>query len=97
MSPRAVIRGGVLAFAAVEAADEGEYTCRALNTHGEHTARASLLVQSTSLRHARSRGQRFWGGGSPAFLLQGRAPAVRALSLRSRSALKTSKSTKGTR
>lgn len=49
MSPRAVIRGGVLAFAAVDAADEGEYTCRALNTHGEHTARVSLIVQSTPL------------------------------------------------
>lgn len=49
MSPRAVIRGGVLAFTAVDAADEGEYTCRALNTHGEHTARVSLIVQSRSL------------------------------------------------
>lgn len=46
MSPRAVIRGGVLTFTAVDAADEGEYTCKALNTHGEHTARASLLIQS---------------------------------------------------
>ena len=47
MSPRAVIRGGVLAFATVDAADEGEYTCKALNTHGEHSARVSLIVQST--------------------------------------------------
>lgn len=46
MSPRAVIRGGVLTFAAVEPSDEGEYTCKALNTHGEHTARVSLFVQS---------------------------------------------------
>lgn len=49
MSPRAVIRGGVLTFTAVEPADEGEYTCKALNTHGEHTAQVSLIVQSTSL------------------------------------------------
>lgn len=49
MSPRAVIRGGVLAFTAVDATDEGEYTCKALNTHGEHTARVSLIVQSRSL------------------------------------------------
>uniref|UniRef100_A0A3Q2QD42 Heparan sulfate proteoglycan 2 n=1 Tax=Fundulus heteroclitus TaxID=8078 RepID=A0A3Q2QD42_FUNHE len=47
MSPRAVIRNGILTFPAVDRADEGEYTCRALNTHGEHTARASLHVQST--------------------------------------------------
>lgn len=46
MSPRAVIRGGVLTFTAVDPADEGEYTCKALNTHGEHTARVSLIVQS---------------------------------------------------
>lgn len=46
MSPRAVIRGGVLTFKAVDPADEGEYTCKALNTHGEHTARVSLFVQS---------------------------------------------------
>uniref|UniRef100_A0A8C2WMG3 Heparan sulfate proteoglycan 2 n=1 Tax=Cyclopterus lumpus TaxID=8103 RepID=A0A8C2WMG3_CYCLU len=49
MSPRAVVRGGVLTFTAVEPADEGEYTCKALNTHGEHTARVSLLVQSIGL------------------------------------------------
>uniref|UniRef100_A0A8C5EK91 Heparan sulfate proteoglycan 2 n=1 Tax=Gouania willdenowi TaxID=441366 RepID=A0A8C5EK91_GOUWI len=45
-NPRAVIRGGVLTFTAVDADDEGEYTCKALNTHGEHTARVSLFVQS---------------------------------------------------
>ncbi|XP_075898523.1 basement membrane-specific heparan sulfate proteoglycan core protein [Nelusetta ayraudi] len=48
MSPRAVVRGGVLTFTAVEPADEGEYTCKALNTHGEHTARVSLIVQRSS-------------------------------------------------
>lgn len=46
MSPRAVIRGGVLTITAVDPADEGEYICKALNTHGEHTARASIVVQS---------------------------------------------------
>ena len=46
MSPRAVIRGGVLTFTAVDSTDEGEYICKALNTHGEHTARASLFIQS---------------------------------------------------
>ncbi|XP_056280235.1 basement membrane-specific heparan sulfate proteoglycan core protein isoform X13 [Pseudoliparis swirei] len=48
MSPRAVVRGGVLTFTAVDPADEGEYTCKALNTHGEHTARASLFVQKSN-------------------------------------------------
>ncbi|XP_028309184.1 basement membrane-specific heparan sulfate proteoglycan core protein isoform X2 [Gouania willdenowi] len=48
MSPRAVIRGGVLTFTAVDADDEGEYTCKALNTHGEHTARVSLFVQKSN-------------------------------------------------
>ncbi|MEQ2271246.1 hypothetical protein XENORESO_001556, partial [Xenotaenia resolanae] len=46
MSARAVITNGILTFPAVDLADEGEYTCKALNTHGEHTARASLHVQS---------------------------------------------------
>uniref|UniRef100_A0A3P8QUC0 Heparan sulfate proteoglycan 2 n=1 Tax=Astatotilapia calliptera TaxID=8154 RepID=A0A3P8QUC0_ASTCA len=49
MSQRAVIRGGILTFTSVDAADEGDYTCKALNTHGEHTARVSLLVQSIGL------------------------------------------------
>uniref|UniRef100_A0A7N6A6L9 Heparan sulfate proteoglycan 2 n=1 Tax=Anabas testudineus TaxID=64144 RepID=A0A7N6A6L9_ANATE len=31
----------------VDPTDEGEYTCKALNTHGEHTAQVSLFVQST--------------------------------------------------
>ncbi|XP_054464444.1 basement membrane-specific heparan sulfate proteoglycan core protein isoform X3 [Anoplopoma fimbria] len=48
MSPRAVVRGGVLTFTAVDQADEGEYTCKALNTHGEHTARVSLFVQKSN-------------------------------------------------
>ncbi|XP_069566959.1 basement membrane-specific heparan sulfate proteoglycan core protein isoform X4 [Brachyistius frenatus] len=48
MSPRAVIRGGVLTFTTVDQADEGEYTCKALNTHGEHTARVSLFVQKSN-------------------------------------------------
>lgn len=46
MSPRALIRGGVLSFASVDAADQGEYSCKALNTHGEHTARVALVVHS---------------------------------------------------
>ncbi|XP_026010202.1 basement membrane-specific heparan sulfate proteoglycan core protein isoform X4 [Astatotilapia calliptera] len=48
MSQRAVIRGGILTFTSVDAADEGDYTCKALNTHGEHTARVSLLVQNSN-------------------------------------------------
>ncbi|CAB1330005.1 unnamed protein product [Coregonus sp. 'balchen'] len=44
MSPNAVVRGGVLTIPAVERGDEGEYVCKALNTHGEHTARAVLYV-----------------------------------------------------
>ncbi|XP_017274656.1 basement membrane-specific heparan sulfate proteoglycan core protein isoform X4 [Kryptolebias marmoratus] len=48
MSPRAVIRNGILTFTAVDPADEGEYTCKALNTHGEHTARAFIYVQKSN-------------------------------------------------
>ena len=48
LSPNAVVRGGVLTFTNVQRSDEGEYTCKALNTHGEHTARAILHLQSTS-------------------------------------------------
>ncbi|XP_074498541.1 basement membrane-specific heparan sulfate proteoglycan core protein isoform X4 [Sebastes fasciatus] len=48
MSPRAVVRGGVLTFTAVDPADKGEYTCKALNTHGEHTARVSLFIQKSN-------------------------------------------------
>ncbi|XP_075331347.1 basement membrane-specific heparan sulfate proteoglycan core protein isoform X3 [Odontesthes bonariensis] len=47
MSPRAVIRGGVLTFSAMDPADQGEYACKALNTHGEHTARATIYVQKS--------------------------------------------------
>ena len=46
LSSRAVVRGGVLTFTTVDPADQGEYTCKALNTHGEHMARVSLIVQS---------------------------------------------------
>ncbi|KAK7884904.1 hypothetical protein WMY93_028027 [Mugilogobius chulae] len=48
MSPRAQIQGGLLSFSAVDVSDAGEYICKALNTHGEHTARASLFVQKTT-------------------------------------------------
>ncbi|XP_061908758.1 basement membrane-specific heparan sulfate proteoglycan core protein [Entelurus aequoreus] len=48
MSPRAVIRGNLLSFTAVDQADEGEYACKALNTHGEHTARVSLFVKKSN-------------------------------------------------
>nr|XP_033484843.1 basement membrane-specific heparan sulfate proteoglycan core protein isoform X12 [Epinephelus lanceolatus] len=48
MSPRAVIRGGVLTFTSVDPADEGDYSCKALNTHGEHIARVSLFVQKSN-------------------------------------------------
>ncbi|XP_029995006.1 basement membrane-specific heparan sulfate proteoglycan core protein isoform X4 [Sphaeramia orbicularis] len=48
MSPRAVVQGGVLTFTSVDQADEGDYTCKALNTHGEHTARVSLFVQKSN-------------------------------------------------
>lgn len=48
LSPNAVVRGGVLTFTTVGRSEEGEYTCKALNTHGEHTARAVLYIQSGS-------------------------------------------------
>ncbi|XP_061698268.1 basement membrane-specific heparan sulfate proteoglycan core protein isoform X3 [Syngnathoides biaculeatus] len=48
MSPRAVIRGNMLTFTAVDPADEGDYACKALNTHGEHTARVSLFVKRSN-------------------------------------------------
>ncbi|XP_070400895.1 basement membrane-specific heparan sulfate proteoglycan core protein isoform X2 [Nothobranchius furzeri] len=48
MSPRAVVRNGVLTFSSVDSSDEGEYICKALNTHGEHTARAFIYVQQSN-------------------------------------------------
>ena len=41
------MHGGLLSFASVQKSDEGEYICKALNTHGEHTVRVTLYVQST--------------------------------------------------
>ncbi|XP_031421931.1 basement membrane-specific heparan sulfate proteoglycan core protein isoform X8 [Clupea harengus] len=49
ISPSAVIRGGVLTISSVERSDEAEYICKALNIHGEHTARGVLYVHSASL------------------------------------------------
>ncbi|KAJ8369771.1 hypothetical protein SKAU_G00097990 [Synaphobranchus kaupii] len=54
----AIIRGGVLTIPAVERSDEAEYICKALNTHGEHTARAVLYVHSASLPHVQVSPQR---------------------------------------
>ncbi|XP_026867788.2 LOW QUALITY PROTEIN: basement membrane-specific heparan sulfate proteoglycan core protein [Electrophorus electricus] len=51
ISGSAVIRGGILTFPTVDRADEGQYMCRALNTHGEHTAQAVLYVHSASFPH----------------------------------------------
>ncbi|KAL0158145.1 hypothetical protein M9458_046221, partial [Cirrhinus mrigala] len=45
ISSNAVIRNGLLTIPSVDRSDEGEYICKALNTHGEHTARAVLHVQ----------------------------------------------------
>ncbi|XP_036802895.1 basement membrane-specific heparan sulfate proteoglycan core protein isoform X14 [Oncorhynchus mykiss] len=47
MSPNAVVRGGVLTILAVERENGGEYICKALNTHGEHTSRAVLHVSGS--------------------------------------------------
>ncbi|XP_066527292.1 basement membrane-specific heparan sulfate proteoglycan core protein [Hoplias malabaricus] len=58
LSSSAIIQGGVLTFPSVDRADEGEYICRALNTHGEHTARAILYVHSASLPHVQVSPQR---------------------------------------
>ncbi|XP_034151976.1 basement membrane-specific heparan sulfate proteoglycan core protein isoform X5 [Esox lucius] len=58
MSPNAVVHGGVLTIPAVERGDEGEYLCKALNTHGEHTARAVLYTHSASLPHVQVSPQR---------------------------------------
>ncbi|XP_023812630.1 basement membrane-specific heparan sulfate proteoglycan core protein isoform X11 [Oryzias latipes] len=48
LSPRAVVRGGVLTFNAVDLADEGQYSCKALNTYGEHTSQASIFVRRSN-------------------------------------------------
>ncbi|XP_042159696.1 basement membrane-specific heparan sulfate proteoglycan core protein isoform X3 [Oncorhynchus tshawytscha] len=54
MSPNAVVRGGVLTIPAVERENGGEYVCKALNTHGEHTSRAVLHVSgSQTVGHSR--------------------------------------------
>ncbi|XP_042569689.1 basement membrane-specific heparan sulfate proteoglycan core protein-like isoform X7 [Cyprinus carpio] len=45
---KVVIRNGLLTIPSVDHVDEGEYICKALNIHGEHTARGVLHVQSTS-------------------------------------------------
>ncbi|XP_026092563.1 basement membrane-specific heparan sulfate proteoglycan core protein-like isoform X5 [Carassius auratus] len=47
----AVIRNGLLTIPSVDHVDEGEYICKALTTHGEHTARGVLHVQSTGQSH----------------------------------------------
>ncbi|KAL2104346.1 hypothetical protein ACEWY4_001214 [Coilia grayii] len=49
ISPNAVVRGGVLTIPSVERPDEAEYICKALNIHGEHTARGVIYVHSASL------------------------------------------------
>ncbi len=49
ISSKAVIRNGLLTIPSVDRSDEGEYICKALNTHGEHTSRGVLHVQSTCL------------------------------------------------
>uniref|UniRef100_A0A8C7HGE2 Heparan sulfate proteoglycan 2 n=1 Tax=Oncorhynchus kisutch TaxID=8019 RepID=A0A8C7HGE2_ONCKI len=58
MSPNAVVRGGVLTIPAVERENGGEYVCKALNTHGEHTSRAVLHVSGASLPHVQVSPQR---------------------------------------
>ncbi|TRY87102.1 hypothetical protein DNTS_009172, partial [Danionella cerebrum] len=47
ISSKAVIRNGHLIISSTDRSDDGEYICKALNTHGEHTARAVLHVKST--------------------------------------------------
>ncbi|KAM4703219.1 basement membrane-specific heparan sulfate proteoglycan core protein [Rhinophrynus dorsalis] len=49
LSSRAIIQGGVLRFSSVEPSDEGQYTCHARNSAGQHLARADLRVHSGSL------------------------------------------------
>ncbi|KAG7477685.1 hypothetical protein MATL_G00072180 [Megalops atlanticus] len=56
--PNAIMRGGVLTIPVVERSNEGEYFCKAVNAHGEHTARAVLYVHSASLPHVQVSPQR---------------------------------------
>uniref|UniRef100_A0A674AKG9 Heparan sulfate proteoglycan 2 n=1 Tax=Salmo trutta TaxID=8032 RepID=A0A674AKG9_SALTR len=49
---------GVLTIPAVERENGGEYICKALNTHGEHTSRAVLHVSGASLPHVQVSPQR---------------------------------------
>ncbi|XP_051515995.1 basement membrane-specific heparan sulfate proteoglycan core protein isoform X1 [Myxocyprinus asiaticus] len=51
ISSKAIIRNGLLTIPSVEHSDEGEYICKALNTHGEHMTRGVLHVQSTNQPH----------------------------------------------
>uniref|UniRef100_A0A8C7HEZ4 Heparan sulfate proteoglycan 2 n=1 Tax=Oncorhynchus kisutch TaxID=8019 RepID=A0A8C7HEZ4_ONCKI len=48
----------VLTIPAVERENGGEYVCKALNTHGEHTSRAVLHVSGASLPHVQVSPQR---------------------------------------
>uniref|UniRef100_W5M174 Heparan sulfate proteoglycan 2 n=1 Tax=Lepisosteus oculatus TaxID=7918 RepID=W5M174_LEPOC len=50
ITPKAIIRDGVLIIPAAERSDEAEYICKALNVHGEHTARAVLYVHNSNIR-----------------------------------------------
>ncbi|XP_078095298.1 basement membrane-specific heparan sulfate proteoglycan core protein isoform X4 [Mustelus asterias] len=47
ISPNAVIQGGLLRIVAVEHSDEAEYSCKASNSAGHHTATSILYVQSS--------------------------------------------------
>ncbi|XP_030623830.1 basement membrane-specific heparan sulfate proteoglycan core protein [Chanos chanos] len=53
-----IIRGGVLTIPSVEQSDEAEYICKALNTHGEHTARGVLYVHRANRPHVQVSPQR---------------------------------------
>ncbi|XP_069775261.1 basement membrane-specific heparan sulfate proteoglycan core protein isoform X3 [Narcine bancroftii] len=46
ISPNAVIRDGLLRIVATEHSDEAEYSCKATNSAGHHTATTVLYVQS---------------------------------------------------
>ncbi|XP_053308483.1 basement membrane-specific heparan sulfate proteoglycan core protein [Spea bombifrons] len=49
LSSRAIIQGGILRFTSTEPSDEGQYTCHARNSAGQHLARADLRIHSGSL------------------------------------------------